>query len=344
MFEWIWSVDMPTPDRPQCVVRIAGTGSYVPEKILTNADLERIVETSDKWIVERSGIRERRIAPPDVPSSGLAEHAARAALADAGVMPEDLDAIVVATVTPDRFFPSTACTLQDKLGAHRAFAFDIAAACSGFLYGLEVGSGLIATGSAKTVLLIGVESLTKITDWTDRTTCVLFGDGAGAVILRPAEESERRRILSIILGSNGSLGDLLHMPGGGSSRPISHEVVDERLHFVKMKGNEVFKIAVRGMEQACVQALEAAGLRVEDVDLLVPHQANLRMIEATAKRLGVPMDKVFVTIHKYGNTSSSSVPIALDEACRSGRLGPGSLAVMVAFGGGLTWGSAVVRM
>lgn len=323
--------------------RIAGTGSYVPERILTNADLERMVDTSDAWITERTGIKERRIADPGVPSSALAEQAARAAMEDAGVTAADLDAIVVATVTPDRFFPSTACTLQDKLGARRAFCFDIAAACSGFVYGLEVCRGFIGSGTADTLLLIGVESLTKITDWTDRSTCVLFGDGAGAAIVRPGVE-EDAGILSVTLGSDGSMGDMLEMPGGGSLRPISQEVVDQRLQFLKMRGNEVFKVGVRGMEQACVEALERAGHTVDEVDLLVPHQANLRMIEALARRLRLPPEKLFINIHKYGNTSSASVPIALDEARREGRAKAGSLVVMVAFGGGLTWGAAAVRL
>jgi 3-oxoacyl-[acyl-carrier-protein] synthase-3 len=333
---------MPNSGRTHHPVRIAGTGSYVPERVLTNADLERMVDTTDAWITERTGIKERRIADPGVPSSALALNAARAALEAAETTAAELDAIIVATVTPDRFFPSTSCTLQDKLGAKKAFCFDLAAACSGFLYGLEVGRSLIGCGVAEKVLLIGVESLTKITDWTDRATCVLFGDGAGAAILVPGEEGHG--VLSVTLGSDGSMGDLLEMPGGGSLRPISLEVVEQRLHFLKMRGNEVFKVGVRGMEQACLDALSRAGLQIGDVDLLVPHQANLRMIEATAKRLGVPPEKVFVNIHKYGNTSSASVPIALDEARREGRVGPGSLVLMVAFGGGLTWGAAAVRL
>jgi 3-oxoacyl-[acyl-carrier-protein] synthase-3 len=322
--------------------RIAGTGSYVPDRVLTNADLERMVDTSDQWITERTGIKERRIAEPGVPSSALAERAAREAMEDAGVTPADLDAIVVATVTPDRFFPSTSCTLQDKLGARKAFCFDIAAACSGFVYGLEVCRGLIGSGAANTALIIGVESLTKITDWTDRSTCVLFGDGAGAAIVKPLDDSGSE-ILSVTLGSDGTLGDLLEMPGGGSLRPISQEVVDQRLQFLHMRGNEVFKVGVRGMEQACLEALRKAGRTVADVDLLVPHQANLRMIEGVSRRLGIPPEKVFVNIHKYGNTSSASVPIALNEARREGRISAGSLVLMVAFGGGLTWGATAVR-
>jgi len=323
--------------------RIVGTGSYVPEKILTNADLERMVDTSDAWITDRTGIKERRIADPGVPSSALAEKAARAAMADAHVTPEEIDALVVATVTPDRFFPSTSCTLQDKLGTKKAFCFDIAAACSGFVYGLEVARGFIGSGTTDTVLLIGVESLTKITDWTDRTTCVLFGDAAGAAVIRPNDGPEDTGILSVTLGSDGSMGDMLEMPGGGSLRPISQEVVDQRLQFLKMKGNEVFKVGVRGMEQACLDALRKAGHTIEDVDLFVPHQANLRMIEATQRRLRLPDEKVFVNIHKYGNTSSASVPLALDEARREGRVKAGSLVLLVAFGGGLTWGAAAIR-
>ena len=322
-------------------VHILGTGSYTPDAVLTNQDLEQIVDTSDEWILSRTGIRERRIADPKTPSSMLATEAAGRALEAAGVRGEDIDQIIVGTVTGDRTFPSTACLLQDRLGARNAHGFDVSAACAGFLYGLTVGRSSIHSGLAETVLVVGVESLSKIVDWTDRNTCVLFGDGAGAVVLRST--GKPGGILSARLHSDGTLVHLLEMPAGGSLMPPSHETVDRRLHTIHMSGNDVFKHAVRAMESVAIEALEEAGRKPEDLDLLVPHQANFRIIDATARRLGLPMEKVFVNLDRYGNTSSASIPIALDEARRSGRIGPGSLVEMVTFGGGFTWAGVVVE-
>jgi len=322
-------------------VHIIGVGSCTPDRVLTNQDLEKIVDTSDEWIVSRTGIRERRIADPDTPASALATEAARRALRDAGVTGEEIDQIIVGTVTGDRPFPSTACLLQDRLGATSAYAFDISAACSGFLYALSLGRNQILAGAAQTVVVVGVETLSKITDWTDRNTCVLFGDAAGAVVLRST--GQPGGILATKLHSDGSLTSLLEMPGGGSLNPASHETVDKRLHYIRMSGNDVFKYAVRAMESVACEALELAGLKPEELDLLIPHQANYRIIDATARRLGLSMDKVFVNLDRYGNTSSASIPLALDEAKRGGRLKPGDLVELVTFGGGFTWAAAVVR-
>jgi 3-oxoacyl-[acyl-carrier-protein] synthase-3 len=322
-------------------VHIIGVGSCTPDRVLTNQDLEKMVDTSDEWIVSRTGIRERRIADPDTPASALATEAARRALKDAGVEGGEIDQIIVGTVTGDRPFPSTACLLQDRLGATSAYAFDISAACSGFLYALSLGRNQILAGAAETVLVAGVETLSKITDWTDRNTCVLFGDAAGAVVLRST--GQPGGILATKLHSDGSLTSLLEMPGGGSLNPASHETVDQRLHYIRMSGNDVFKYAVRAMESVACEALELAGLKPEELDLLIPHQANYRIIDATARRLGLSMDKVFVNLDRYGNTSSASIPLALDEAKRSGRLKPGDLVELVTFGGGFTWAAAVVR-
>ena len=322
-------------------VHIIGVGSCTPDRVVTNQDLEQIVDTSDEWIRTRTGIKERRIADPETPSSVLATEAARRAMADAGITGAEIDQIIVGTVTGDRPFPSTACLLQDRLGATSAYAFDISAACSGFLYALSLGRNQILAGVAETVLVVGVETLSKITDWTDRNTCVLFGDAAGAVVLRST--GQPGGILAVKLHSDGSLTRLLEMPGGGSLNPSSHETVDRRLHYIRMSGNDVFKYAVRAMESVAVEALEAAGVKPEELDLLVPHQANYRIIDATARRLGLPMEKVFVNLDRYGNTSSASIPLALDEAKKSGRIKPGSVVEMVTFGGGFTWAAAVVR-
>ncbi len=321
---------------------VAGTGSYAPPRRLTNEDLERMVDTSDDWITTRTGIKERRIAEPSMAASDIAWEAATRALTSAEMTAEELDLIVVGTVTPDRLFPSCACTLQSRLGARNAAAFDISAACSGFIYALDVARAMIRSGGHKRVLVVGVEVLSRIVDYTDRSTCVLFGDGAGAVILKPSDSPDRG-VLSVATGSDGDMGDLLCMPAGGSRIPASHESVEKRLHHLTMTGNEVFKIAVRGMEQIALEALSRAGIRLEDVDLLIPHQANLRMIDAVARRLSISQEKVFVNIQKYGNTSSASIPIALDEAVRAGLVRSGANIVMVAFGGGLTWGAAVTR-
>ena len=322
-------------------VHIVGTGSFAPARVLSNHDLEAMVDTSDEWIRSRTGIRERRISAPGEPASALAHQAARRALEDAGIAATELDLIIVGTVTGDRVFPSTACTLQNLLGAKRAYAFDISAACSGFLYGLSVATNYVASGVAGTILVIGVETLSKIVDWTDRNTCVLFGDAAGAVVVRSTGADGG--ILATRLHSDGTLVHLLEMPGGGSLRPPSHDTVDQRLHCIRMSGNDVFKHAVRAMGSVASEALQAAGHTPEDLALLVPHQANLRIIEATAKRLGLPMSKVYVNLDRFGNTSAASIPLALDEARRVGRIRPGDLVEMVTFGGGFTWAASVVR-
>ncbi|MFB3909298.1 MAG: beta-ketoacyl-ACP synthase III [Candidatus Eisenbacteria bacterium] len=323
-------------------VRIAGTGSNVPENVLTNADIERMgIDTSDEWIVTRTGIRERRIAPPGLAATDIGYPAALAALEAAGIGPKDLDGIICATVTPDQVFPSTGCLLQAKLGAPQAWAFDLSAACSGFLYSLSVGQAMVASRQADTVLILGVELLSRLTNWDDRTTCILLADGAGAVVLRPGDEDHR--ILALSLGADGTNGSLIEMPAGGSRMPASVETVQNKLHTIHMKGNEVFKLGVRGMADVCVKVLEMAGRRTDEIALLVPHQANLRIIEATAKRLEIPMERVFTNIQRYGNTSAASVPLALDEAWRQGRLKEGDLVLMVVFGGGLTWGAALVH-
>ena len=322
--------------------RIVGTGAYVPERLLTNADLEKLVDTSDEWIVTRTGISERHIAADDQATSDLAYPAAKAALEAASLDPIDLDMILVATATPDMFFPSTACILQDRLGARRAGGLDISAACSGFVYGMAVADGLIRAGTARTVLLIGAETLTKVLNWQDRNTCVLFGDGAGAVVLR-GDEGERG-VLSTHLYADGSKGPLLILPGGGSRHPVSQAVVDADLAKIQMNsGNEVFKLAVRAMEDAALTALKQNGLEIGDVDFIVTHQANLRIISALGQRLGLPDHKVVVNLQKVGNTSAASIPLALDEAVRDGRIRPGHLVLLCAFGGGLTWASSLVR-
>ena len=321
--------------------RVIGTGSYAPPDVLTNRDLEKMVDTSDAWIRERTGIIERRIASKDTATSDLAVEAAKRALDSAGAGAEDVDLILVATVTSDMAFPGTACMVQDKLAARRAVAFDVSAACSGFIFSLSVADAYIKGGAYKNVLVIGAETLSKITDWTDRNTCVLFGDGAGAVLLGPDEGG--RGVLSTHMHTDGSMGDLLHMPGGGSRFPASRWSVESRLHYIKMRGNETFKIAVRALEDVVMEAITHNGLKPSDIDIMVPHQANLRIIQATAKRLGIPMEKVVVTIHKYGNTSAASVPMALDEAVRDGRIKEGGLVLLEAFGGGLSWASALIR-
>jgi 3-oxoacyl-[acyl-carrier-protein] synthase-3 len=320
---------------------IVGTGMYVPERVLTNRELETMVDTSDEWIVERTGIRERRISAPAQASSDLALIAARRALETAGVEPEQVDQIIIATTTPDRYLPSCACTVQSKLGATRAAAYDMFAACTGFIYGLSIARGAIGTGVADTVLLIGVEQLSRIVDYTDRNTCVLFGDGAGAAVIRPCAPGEG--ILSVSIHSDGSLGELLEVPAGGSRRPASHETVDQHEHFIRMKGKELFRVAVRGMEDSLRRALDIAGVRAEELELVIPHQANQRIIDATRERLGMPADRVIMNIDRYGNTSSASIPITLDEVVREGRLKPGDSVGFVAFGGGITWGASVAR-
>ncbi|HCW51766.1 MAG TPA: 3-oxoacyl-ACP synthase [Clostridiales bacterium] len=320
---------------------ILGLGSATGDRILTNGDLERLVDTSDEWIVERTGISERRVLGPGKATSDLAWEAARKALETSGVCAAELDLIVVATVTPDMPFPATACLLQDRLGARKAAAFDLEAACSGFLYGLVIASQFIRLGTYRYVLVIGAETLSRITDWTDRSTCVLFGDGAGAAVLGPV--GTRAGVLGWSLGADGSGADLLKMPAGGSRMPASTETVARRLHYIRMNGREVFKRAVTLMQDAGMMALRNAGLDAGQVDLLIPHQANLRIIEALRKKLRMPREKVFWNLDRYGNMSSASVPVALEEALQAGRVRPGDVLLMVAFGAGLTWGAVVMR-
>ena len=322
-------------------VGILGIGSYVPERVVTNHDLTKTIDTSDEWIIERTGIRERHIVGEGEATSDMATRAAERALQDAGISAEELDLIIVATVSPDMAFPSTACLVQDNLKATKAAAFDLTAVCTGFIYGLVTASAFIQAGTYKKILVIGAEALSKITDWEDRNTAILFGDGAGAVVL--GETKPGHGILGTYLGAEGAGGDLLKLPAGGSRQPASAETIEKRLHFTHMDGNEVFKFAIKVMGEAANKALENAGLTKENVDLLVPHQANLRIIQSAAKRLNLPMDRVVVNVDKYGNTSAASVPIALDEAVKSGRIKNGDTLVLVGFGGGLTWGASVIK-
>jgi 3-oxoacyl-[acyl-carrier-protein] synthase-3 len=310
--------------------------------VLTNHDLTQMLDTSDEWIVERTGIRERRIAGPEQTVAMLSREASEIAMERAGVVPAELDSIVLATASPDRLLPSTACDLQALLGADNAAAFDVGAACPGYLYALTVAEGLIASGQSRTVLVVGAEKLSTITDFQDRSTAILFGDGAGASVVRQSSVAGRG-LLSTFLKSDGRLAPLLYRPGGGASDPISEKVVCDRSHYMKMAGREVFKAAVLAMAEACDEALTRAGVSADEIDLLVPHQANLRIIDATAKHAGIPMSKVMVNLDRYGNTSSASIPLALDQALSEGRIAPGSLVLLVAFGAGFTWGSAVVR-
>jgi len=320
--------------------RIVGTGSYVPERVLTNADLERMVATSDSWIVERTGIRERRIAAPGEACSDLGTKAAERALEAAGLTAADLDLILVATCTGDSPLPSTACLIQHRLGAVRAAACDISAACCGFVYALAVGDAYVKTG-LRHILVVGAEVMSVITDWTDRSTCILFGDGAGAVVLGPADGD--RGILSSHLHSDGNLWDLICVPGGGSRIPPSDKMLADGLQYIKMKGNETFKVAVKTLEESARETLSANHLSMDDLDLYVPHQANARIIKAVADRLELPMEKVVLNMDRYGNTSAASIPLALDEAVRAARVRDGSLVMIAAFGSGLTWASALIR-
>jgi 3-oxoacyl-[acyl-carrier-protein] synthase-3 len=326
-------------ERRACII---GTGSSLPPKILHNLDLEKMLDTSDDWIRTRTGIVERRIAEKDQAASDLALEAARAALDQAGVTASDLDLIIMATITPDTSCPSGACWLQAKLGASRAVAFDVVAACSGFIFGLSVAEQYLRSSAARLILLVAAEVMSRTVNWQDRQTCILWGDGAGATVLRL--QGGERGILSIHLHTDGSQGEKLQLPGGGSrTTPISHESVDADRHTIKMEGQEAFKVAVRCFTDVCTEALRHNKMSSQDVALFVPHQANLRIMEAVAHRLGIPLDRVAVTIHKYGNISSATVPIALDEAHRAGRIRPGDLVLLAAFGGGLAWGSALIR-
>jgi len=330
-------------------VGIAGLGVAVPDRILTNQDLEKMVDTSDEWIRTRTGIRERRVVAPGTPTSDLAAAAARGAIAEAGISPEDLDLVILATFSPDCPFPATACAVQEKIGARNAAAFDIQAACSGFIYGLAVGAQFLRTGAARHCLLIGAEVLSSVLDYQDRNTCVLFGDAAGAAVLTAGEAGASveggvpREVLATRLGSDGSGFELLWIPAGGSRRPTSRQTVDSRDHFLKMEGRAIFKIAVHKFQESIQEAAEAAGWALDEVDLIVPHQVNTRIIDAYVARLGIPGEKVFQNLGSYGNTSAASIPLALHEAVEAGRLGPGGKVILAAVGGGITWGSAAVR-
>jgi len=322
-------------------VIIKGTGSFLPEKVLTNYDLEKMVDTSDEWITQRTGIKERRIVADDQSTSDMAAAAGIRAIENAGLKKDDIDYIIVATITPDYMFPSTAALVGAKLDIAGTPCIDIEAACSGFLYGIDLAEGLIRSGKYKNILVIAAESLTRIVDWEDRATCVLFGDGAGAAVLT-AEESEEG-IISSTFGADGNYTKILNLPAGGSKNPATEQTVKNRLHYIQMAGNETFKVAVKKMGAAAETVLHNAGLTAEDVKWLVPHQANYRIMAATAKRIKVPEEKVFMNLDKYGNTSAATIPIALDEMNRGGKLVKGDNVVLVAFGGGLTWGSVLLK-
>jgi 3-oxoacyl-[acyl-carrier-protein] synthase III len=321
-------------------VGIIGTGKYVPERVLTNKELEQMVDTNDEWIVTRTGIRERRIAASEQATSDLAYEAAIKALEAAGVAAEDVELIIVATITPDMFFPSTACILQDRLGARRAAAFDLSAACSGFIYGLATATSMLQSGMYKNALVIGAECLSRITDYTDRNTCILFGDGAGAVVL--GEVPAGRGFKSFELGADGSGGELLKVCGGGSRMPSTADSVDSKAHFIYMAGSEVFKFAVRIMGGAAEDALKKAGLDKSDIDLMIPHQANIRIIQSALNRLNLSEDKCMINLDRYGNVSAASIPLALAEAVEQGRVKEGDTLMLVGFGGGLTWGASAL--
>ena len=324
-------------------VRVVGTGSYIPEKVLTNIDLQNMVDTSDEWIRERTGIVERHIAPPEMSSGDMASIAAARALEMAGIAASEISAIVVATTTPDHVFPNTAALVQKSIGAENAFGFDLSAACSGMIYSLELAYSLLARKKYRYVLLCGAEKLSSITNWKDRNTCVLFGDGAGAVILGRTDDDESGQLASD-LHTNGSYSDILKLPAGGSRHPASHETVEQGMHYISMQGKETFKLAVNAMTSACKNVLAEAQIDVSQVKLVIPHQANKRIIEAVAQRINVQGEQLFVNIHKYGNTSAASVSICLDEAFREGRISTGDIVLLVAFGAGLTWGAQLFRV
>ncbi len=334
--------------------RIVSTGRHLPERVLTNADLERMVDTSNEWIVERTGILERRLASDETTPVDMGERAARNALEKAGVAPADVDALIVTTATPNHWLPSTSCEIQSRIGAsRRSMAFDLHAACSGFLYALSVAEGCLAAGRAETVLIVATEKMSSIVDWDDRATCILFGDGAGAVVVQRAENGrgkgggqgrpDGQGILSSFHRSDGDMASLLQRAAGGSAKPLDEEAVRKKEHLLRMSGREVFKSAVKSMAAAGTRVLDDAGMTSDDVDLMVPHQANIRIIESTARYSRIPMEKVFVNLHRYGNISSATIPVALDEAEEEGRIGPGSVVLATAFGAGLTWGAMALR-
>jgi 3-oxoacyl-[acyl-carrier-protein] synthase-3 len=326
---------------PTPIIEIVATGRYLPERVLTNADLEKLVDTTDEWIVERTGIRERRIAPLEQGVAEMGAHASRIAMHRAGIHAGEIDLIVVSTATPDRLLPASACDMQALLGATNAAAFDVSAACSGFIYALTVAEGCLAAGRGEIALVVATEKMSGIVDWCDRKTCVLFGDGAGAAVVRRATDG--RGMMSTYIRSDGTLAELLWRKAGGVLVPFDITVLEQKSHLVQMAGREVFKAAVRSMAEACDQALLRAGLTAEDVDLLIPHQANMRIIEATARYANVPMEKVYVNVDRYGNMSSATIPVALDEALEEGRIRAGSNVLMVAFGAGFTWAASVLR-
>jgi 3-oxoacyl-[acyl-carrier-protein] synthase-3 len=319
---------------------ILGLGAYLPEKVLTNKELEKMVDTTDEWIRTRTGIRERRIARKDEATSDMATEAAKRALSDAGLKANDIDLIIVATITPDMFFPATACLVQQKLGARMVPAFDISVACSGFIYGLAIADQFIASGKYRYALVVAAEKLSSITDWSDRSTCVLFGDGAGAAVLGPVDKGG---ILSVYLGANGKQGDLIKLPAGGSRIPATKKSIEDKLHFIKMEGSELFKHAVKIMADAALEAAKPLDLKAEDINLVIPHQANIRILNAVAKRMGLTEDKIYLNIERYGNMSAASSAVALAEAVKEGRIKKGDKILMDAFGGGLTWGALVIE-
>ncbi|MFN3550337.1 MAG: beta-ketoacyl-ACP synthase III [Endomicrobiia bacterium] len=327
-------------------VKILSTGSYLPSKILTNFDLEKMVDTSDEWITTRTGIKERRIVEENIATSDIATEAAKTCLKKANLTADDVDTIIVATVTPDMFFPSTACMVHKKLGGkNEPTAFDISAACSGFIYGLTLAEGLLKSGKSKNLLLIAADTMSKFTNWKDRNTCVLFGDGAGAMLLTSTEdENDEDSILSTCLAANGNYDELLYLPAGGSRMPASLETVQKNLHTVVMSGKEVFKIAVTKMVETALKACELANITPQQLDLLVPHQANLRIINAVGERLGLDTSKVFINVNKYGNMSAATVIVGLDEAISQGKIKKGSVVELVAFGGGFTWGASIIKL
>ncbi|NOR65147.1 MAG: beta-ketoacyl-ACP synthase III [Candidatus Scalindua sp.] len=320
---------------------ITGVGSFLPEKVLTNDDLSKMLDTTDEWITKRTGIKERRIVENGVAASDLAYEASLRALDDANVLPTEVDLIVTSTITPDCLFPSTSCYIQEKLGARNAGAFDLLAACAGFVYALSVAKSFVASGAMKTVLVVGAECMSKITDYTDRSTCILFGDGAGAVVVQ--QGNGRREIITTNLGSDGSQAELLMLPAGGSKLPASRETVESRLHYIKLRGKEVFKQAIINMVDVITKAAAENNMRVEDIEMIIPHQSNIRIIEAAMEKLGLPREKAYVNINRYGNTSSASIPIAIDEIEKENLLKPGDTALLVAFGGGLTWSSSIIK-
>ena len=320
---------------------IIGVGTYLPEKIVTNSDLEKVVDTTNEWIYSRTGIAERRVAKDDQATSDLAIIAAKKALEHAAIDAAEIDLIIVATITPDMIFPATASIIQEQLKAKKAAAFDLSAGCTGFVYALSVANQFVATGAYDKVLVIGAETLTRIVDWQDRKTCVLFGDGAGAVVVGPVNENEG--FLSFVLGSDGSGAELLYMPAGGSRKPPSLETLSNKEHSLRMSGSDVFKFAVKIMGEAAAQALIKSGHKLEDIDFMIPHQANTRIIESAAKRLGLSMEKVFMNLDKYGNMSSASIPVALEEAYHNSLLKKGDLVVFVGFGAGLSWGACALK-